>query len=277
MTPLRRQNIFKMLWRVIYPVGIHFCIGQIVGSVVLMWLMAHVTDAETAYSRYIVTLTGITGLLVMIPCALFYRKDRRNRIIGGLISIDREKSGIPEILLLFLTGAGFAQYVNLFVGILQSYFNYTAYSESMERMTNGKSLVILILWRGIVAPIAEEMIFRWLIYLRLRDHLGIITSGVISAGIFGIYHGNWAQGLYAFIMGMIFAYLLEMGGNLWVSIFLHAGANIWVLVFGQYARSLLDKFGPGSIAMIYGISVAAMITGYRYFVHKGKRRGCRAI
>lgn len=51
----------------------------------------------------------------------------------------------------------------------------------------------MIFWMGIVAPAAEEMIFRWLIYLRLRDWLKMPVAAVISGLIFGIYHGNIVQ------------------------------------------------------------------------------------
>lgn len=52
---------------------------------------------------------------------------------------------------------------------------------------------MMIFWMGIIAPAAEEMIFRWLIYLRLRDWLKMPVAAVISGLIFGIYHGNIVQ------------------------------------------------------------------------------------
>ena len=39
---------------------------------------------------------------------------------------------------------------------------------------------MMIFWMGIIAPAAEEMIFRWLIYLRLRDWLKMPVAAVIS-------------------------------------------------------------------------------------------------
>ena len=69
---------------------------------------------------------------------------------------------------------------------------------------------MMIFWMGIIAPAAEEMIFRWLIYLRLRDWLKMPVAAVISGLIFGIYHGNIVQGIYASILGTAFAWILEM-------------------------------------------------------------------
>ena len=38
-----------MVWRELYPVGLHYLIGQILGSAVLLWLMNHVQDAKDSY------------------------------------------------------------------------------------------------------------------------------------------------------------------------------------------------------------------------------------
>lgn len=135
----------------------------------------------------------------------------------------------------------------------------------------------MIFWMGIIAPVAEEMIFRWLIYLRLRDHFSVLVSAVISAAFFGIYHGNVLQAVYAFVLGGIFAWFLEMGGNKWTSVLMHIGANTWILIFSEYAQTLVEKAGAGSLLMIYGVFAAAMIGGYQYFACRGEKRGYRAV
>ena len=266
-----------MVWRELYPVGIHYLIGQILGSAVLFWLMGRSGNVKDSYYSYTLVITGLTGVLVMFPAVYFYRKDRVGRLIGGLTSIEEQKLTIPEILLLLAAGAGFAQYANVLVAILQNWIQSTTYGDTMSKITSGKSLFMMIFWMWIIAPIAEEMIFRWLVYLRLRDHFSVLVSAVISAAFFGIYHGNIPQAVYAFILGALFAWFLEMGGNKWVSVFLHIGANTWILIFGEYAEMLVKKFGAGMLLMSYGILAVAMIGAYQCFARKGEKRGYRAV
>ena len=57
---------------------------------------------------------------------------------------------------------------------------------------------------GIAAPFAEEVIFRWLVFLRMRDNMRVITAALFSGLTFGIYHMNLLQGVYATIMGFAF-------------------------------------------------------------------------
>lgn len=137
---------------------------------------------------------------------------------------------------------------------------------------------MLLLWMGIVAPVAEEMIFRWLVYLRLRDYLRVGAAVVISAAAFGIYHGNLPQAIYAGLVSAVFAYLLEKSGNLWSCVLLHIGANTWSLILSEYGLFLLVRdYGPQMLLCLYtGLSVI-MVIGVIYFADKGNKRKSRAV
>lgn len=101
----------------------------------------------------------------------------------------------------------------------------------MDQMTAGKSMWFLLICMGVIAPLAEEIVFRWLIYLRLRDYMRIGFAMVISGMIFGIYHGNLVQAVYAGILGMVFADFLEISGCLWTAYF---------CIWGQISGSLVS-------------------------------------
>lgn len=218
-----------------------------------------------AYYNNAILLTGLTGLITMIPCLYFYKKDRRARIAGGLVTGQKsDRLNIGECGLILFMGAGFAQFANMFVSMIGSFLNAEEYQETMSQMTDGKSIFFLIVCMGIIAPIAEEIVFRWLIYLRLRDYMRSGAAIVISGLFFGIYHGNLVQGVYASILGFLFAYFLEQTGSLWTSILLHMGANIWSLVLPELATWLLKKYPAGIILMLI-LLLAGMCAGISYF------------
>ena len=203
----------------------------------------------------------------MIPALYFYRRDKVRRIAGGLIPAQKNVSlSLPEVILLLLAGAGLAQYGNFLMAMLQSFINSSTYQDSMTRITEGKSLFMMIFWMGIVAPAAEEMIFRWLIYLRLRDWLKMPVAAVFSGMIFGIYHGNIVQGIYASILGTAFAWILEMSGNIYSSMLLHMGANIWSLLITEYALNLFSmKYGIEILILIYLILLTSVVYCFTHF------------
>lgn len=90
-------------------------------------------------------------------------------------------------------------------------------------------------WIGIVlfillAPLAEEVFFRGLLYGFMRQSFGIYTSAGFSAACFALAHGGLF--LPQLAGGIIFAVAFEYSRNLWVPVLLHAGANTAVLLIG---------------------------------------------
>lgn len=262
-----------------------FCIYQILGSALLIFLTGAFGYGEEGINRFSVLISGITGVVTAIPAVYLYKKDRARRVFGRLIpNPPGEKLKVHECGLLFFMGAGFALYVNIFVGILQMYMQDNAYQDMMRSITPGYSIWALLWWMGIVAPIAEETVFRWLMYLRLRDYMKIPGAALISAGIFGVFHGNLVQTIYAGILGAVMAYVLEMSGSLWSSVLFHMGANIFSLILTEAASRLLELEETSyaaavntGILVMYGILLAAAIGGIYYFKRKGRNRGYRAV
>ena len=218
-----------------------------------------------------VLLTGITGILAMLPCLYLYRKDHITRKAGALIpqKTAAGKLTAGEVTLIFVMGAAFSQFANMFVALLQSVIDYQEYQETMDQITGNKSLGFLIICMGVIAPIAEEVVFRWLIYLRLRDYMKMGAAAVISGLIFGIYHGNLVQAVYASILGMVFACFLELTGNLWTSVLLHMGANIWSLVSPYVVQWLMEKYVLSIFLMVL-LFIAVMVLGTGYFIRKSE-------
>ena len=239
-------------------------ISQIVAGTALAVFARTAGNSAEAYYNHTIFLTGLTGILAMIPALYFYRRDKVRRIASGLIPAQKKVPlSLLEIILLLLAGAGLAQYGNFLMAIFQSFINSSAYQESMTRITEGKSLLMMIFWMGIIAPAVEEMIFR---YLRLRDWLKMPVAAVISGLIFGIYHGNIVQGIYASILGTAFAWILEMSGNIYSSMLLHMGANIWSLLISEYALDLYSmKYGVQILILIYLILLISVVYCLTHF------------
>lgn len=274
MSPLRRQSAAIKVWRVLYPIGIHLGISQIVGSIVLN-LLTRYTGQENYY-QYVIFATGLTGILAMIPAWYLYKKDRVSRKAGGLVKTAQPLTA-KELLLSLGMGAGFAISGNMTMGILQYFFQSTYYQETMTQITEGQSVLAMVFWMGIVAPFAEEMIFRWLIFLRLRDYVRLFPAAMISSLLFGIYHGNVMQAVYASLLGLVFAYVMEMSGSLWSCVLLHMGANIWATVLSEYGVRYIDS-NWGLVLMIASMAfLFSAGAGLSYFIGKGEERENRAV
>ena len=108
---------------------------------------------------------------------------------------------------------------------------FPAYTESFAGKLYSVNIISGIFLYCLVAPILEELIFRIGIYGFLYKRLGFAVSAILSSGLFAVYHMNMVQGIYAFIMGMLFCALYHRDHRIPVPILLHAGANlaVWLL------------------------------------------------
>ena len=153
--------------------------------------------------------------------------------------VKRDKKDIIKLLtLMFVTGffmQGIASYMLTFV---LSFFPNVAKEYEQLIGTMLKLTPRMIITVCVVAPVIEELFFRGLIYGILKKFTGYIIANIIQAIVFGIYHGNIVQGIYAFILGLFIGYLLYITGNVIYTIFFHIGINI--------AGIVIDKVIPES-------------------------------
>ena len=95
------------------------------------------------------------------------------------------------------------------------------------------------LWETLVlAPVLEEAVFRLILYGWLRRFMASLPAALISSLAFGIYHGNWIQGIYAFCLGMVLAWGYEDSGyrRYPMAVLMHGAANLAALaVYGGSA------------------------------------------
>lgn len=90
-----------------------------------------------------------------------------------------------------------------------------------------------ILYSGILIPILEEGLFRGGLFRVLRRRISFLWAMLISAVVFGAYHGNIVQFVYATICGMLLAYLYEKYNSILASILSHMSMNVFSIILTQ--------------------------------------------
>ena len=95
---------------------------------------------------------------------------------------------------------------------------------------NWVGILGMILFGGVVVPIAEEIYFRGLLYQWMRKFLKVWVAIPLSSLIFGLLHGDIAVAGATFIIGLILAWFYERSHSLYASIAIHIVNNTFSLV-----------------------------------------------
>ena len=88
------------------------------------------------------------------------------------------------------------------------------------------AIYLTMLMGVVVAPAAEETIFRGYIYGVLKRSTGGVAAAVISAGLFAAMHLNASSLPALFVLALCFTLAYEATGSLLVNIFMHSFFNL---------------------------------------------------
>jgi membrane protease YdiL (CAAX protease family) len=117
--------------------------------------------------------------------------------------------------------------------VLQMFGLPTAHQELVDMFLQSKSpasLGFLMTLAIVVAPVAEELVFRAGIFRYLRSCAPRWVAYCVSAGLFALMHANWMSALPLFILGLVFAASYEKTGRMTVPMIAHALFNFNTLL-----------------------------------------------
>lgn len=230
------------VWYVLFPALIYYFIremGANIGYFILNFMAFHLPEnlvRALIYRDETGSPAGITGNGVALMSALAF-------LAAGVVTwkffakeeLEKAKKAGTLRHALLKTPAAYAGMAVGTLGIalgLNFLYDLTgitggdaAYQET-STMQYAAALWVGLLLNGILVPVAEELLFRGVLYNRMRKYLKPLPAITLSALCFGIYHQNLVQGSYAFFMGCLIGYLYENFGKFHVPVLVHAISNV---------------------------------------------------
>ena len=227
------------LFSIIWPVALHMILSDF--SVIIL-------TAATGQTPDSALCTTLTAILVIPPVLWMYQGDGKpaaNRLKSVAEQDtkkeldDKENGGSTLTWRIFM---GIACFVS--GGILDRVWSQVLlwlrvqdyFSNQTQEQLLASQLAVQIIGLGILVPVAEELIFRGLLYARIRRMLPVWASVLTASVIFALYHGNMIQILFAFPMAIILTLLYEKGKWISYPILFHMGVNLTTVVLGALAR-----------------------------------------
>ncbi len=198
----------------------------------------------------IMIITAIATFATVIVGALWYRKHKPatdfalKEVVNGKLLLALVCLGLSLQVLISMC-------LNAVYPILPE--NLTnQYSELMEQLIGG-NIWLSLLVTVILAPLAEEFLFRGVTMKKAQKIMPFMAANVLQALLFGLYHMNWIQGVYAFVLGMILGYTAEYFHSVWASILLHAFVNGSAEVLSLLPEALTETYIGVAVVALAGI------------------------
>lgn len=240
---------------------------QVIARTGRMEITRQVIDKFTKDYAYQLILVTLVNLVIIAGVGLWYYFIRMRR---DRSPVDYRKILSPGTIGMMAGTAVCAQFACAIV--LQIFAKaFPGIYENYEKVMEVSDINVLPVWAMLLivavwAPLAEELVFRAMLFRTLRKGFSFWAAALISGAAFGIYHMNLVQGIYAGLLGLLLAWFYEKTNSLLGCYLFHFLFNLLNYALPALQDSGLPQvvIGLFSLLMIL-VSVPGLVVLLRCF------------
>lgn len=255
MEQRNEKSLLYKVWEILKPLAIYYVTYNVV-----FLLTAYLCNAAMEYGGTVVrecmtghaaTVTELVNILSMlvsaVPLLPMLRQELAfNKVPAANESLRTALAAVITVILAASSSVGLNALLDL-TGFVQSSAAYQDVAKQQYSVVFGVGLILF----GLIAPVTEEIVFRGLVFNRMRRYYPTTSAIVVSGLLFGAYHGNLVQGVYGTCMGILLAYTYARMHSFLVPCLFHAAANLMVYALAQNAELHRQLFTiPGCIVLL---------------------------
>lgn len=259
------MNKALRIWNIIVPIGIYY----VISGIVYYLLEGFVTSGEESYM-----LRQTISSAATVPFIWRYftedtgRLKKTGRYGNTLTRAELVKNGILAVVTMALLGIA----VNDILAMTPLVDLSDGFTKANQSFFGGK-MIFELLGSCLVIPVAEELLYRGVVYRRIKALLmneeiakedivsvAIVPAILISAVIFGLMHANVVQFLYAAVLGVFQAFLYEKTNCIYLCMLGHIAAN-FIAVLRENTGILKFAYEPTAAGIGFTVFVSALVMG----------------
>ncbi|MFT8557161.1 MAG: type II CAAX endopeptidase family protein [Liquorilactobacillus hordei] len=228
----------KDVSRTIAITAVYFLIFQLSAFISALFLLAMETKSEVANNNFL-NNSGLPYMAAMVLGLFVIFVGMTPRIRKRVFVGSTKKMTLSIFFSLVAVIMTSQIFFSIYSSIFEFLVNLIGYSstEQLEEATSTSKTISMMLYTGFLGPITEEIVFRGFL-LRSLEKYGQGFAIIISAYMFGLYHSNFTQSGFAFVVGLLLGYVTLTYGIRW-SILLHVFNNF---VLGDFLAYILQHF-----------------------------------
>lgn len=247
---MRKESLLVKIWNILWPLFIY-----LVAQNAVAFVGSLVIKNEDYAIVYL-----IIAAIICIP--IYFQMHKKDQELAG-----EEKKNIPmtnkDFVAMILSGATLALAMNNLIALTPLMMMFHGYQETNEVLAGG-GVLLEIIGAGIIGCVVEEFSMRGVSYLRTKRYWGAKRAMFFNALVFGLYHLNVVQAVYAFFLGLFFIWVYERYQSLWAPVIAHMSANLCIILLSecQFFNHMLNTMV--GFCLITCISVMVFYNGFRF-------------
>ena len=164
-------------------------------------------------------LMVISELSFMLPVAVCFLLSGSS--LGECVALKGVK---PTVAVLSIPYTWMVIPLTMALNMATLFFTDNRASEILNTISGG-GIFLTALFAAVAGPICEELAFRGIIYTGIRKSGSALQAIIISGLLFGLFHMNINQAVYAFALGVFFGAVREVTGSIIPPIICHMTVN----------------------------------------------------
>ena len=206
--------------------GEQMLVGGTLSEEMILQLTNDAIALSMAHQYSLLLLSALITVLVLVIAFRLRKKDPLKELHIRPVPLAR----LPWYLLL---GLSLQPASRLLLSLLPQEW-LQDFAENNPLSQTSDPLAVELISALIMAPVVEEMIFRALMFPRLRRGMGTFFAVLVTAGVFGLVHGHPVAFIYASVLAVVMTWLMIKNNESVIpSILCHAGFNA-----GSYLMNL---------------------------------------
>ena len=222
-------------------------------SILLVQFVAAIFIVAFQESQTIITYITMMAIQLLNVLIVFVATKKREYLSCYKIAKVSVKNIVLSVLLGVATIVGMfliAQYVHEFFVSLGV--------KASEIDISGGYIILAILSTVILAPIGEELVFRYVLCDALENRSKALAV-VLSALAFAFMHMSPMQTVYQFALGCVLALVVIKSGNVVYAMITHATSNLVIIILSLFTLPAIPTNNPLTLVLAIVLFVFALL------------------
>lgn len=219
----------RLVFMLVLPAWLVVSLGlsmAVVWTILYVLGMMHVSFIgidTTIFQSAIAAAIYLFALLIAIGVPWLFKQETTPKELGLSRWPSWGDIGLAPVgFIIYFIASGLLVYLaSQIIGFDMSQAQDTGFHRLSQIYEYALAFVTLI----VIAPLAEEILFRGFLYGKLRKRLPVWVAVLVTSLLFGVVHGQWNVGVDVFALSLVLCGLRETTGSIWAGVLLHMLKN----------------------------------------------------